>query len=321
MGMQTIVEYANGMGASAQRPMIEMFAQSTDYFSAIPIAGMTGPIWEGTRSIELATPAFRGINEASSTGAGKVDPFQEASFLMDHDIDIDIGIIRRQGEQRRDQNRKMLLAAAGRTWATAFVAGENASDPREFDGLQVRCSRSVGSASRVTHNSSAAGGAALSLLKLDQAINAVNNPTHIIAPYDSRPLWAQAARTSTLTGFVMKDFTLADGSGKGVGAVPAMYNGLTFLWGYPKDRHTQPISFNEVGAGGGDAVTTSLYVASFGEMGLHGIQHTPLSIENVGLLEDRITLRDHLTWDVGLVDEHEFCMHRLDSWTNAAIVA
>jgi len=313
MAMQTLPEYARGMGASSERPLIEMFAGSTDIFGMLPIAGMTGPIWEGTRQASLPSPVFRGINEGSSTGAGHVDPFQEASFIMDHDIDIDSAIVRRQGETRRAQQRQMLLAAAGRKWADVFVVGDNTSNAREFNGLQARCTLF----SRNTHNSASSGGAALSLGKLDVALNAVNKQNGncaILVPYDSIPLWIAAARTSTLTGFVIQTWDQ-------LGMPKMTYRGFPFLIGYEKDDHTPVLQFNEVASGGGSAVTASLYIIKFGEAGVHGIQHSSLSIKDCGLLEDQITLRDHLSWDIGLVDEGKYCLHRLDSWTNAAIVA
>lgn len=311
--MQTLVEYAKGMGADQRRPFIEMFAQSSDIFGMLGFSGMTGPVYEGTRTASLPSPAFRGINESSSTGSGIVTPYQEASYIMDHDIDIDAAIVRRQGDERRAQNRKMLLAAAGRKWVDVFIAGDNTTNPREFNGLQARSA----TFSRTQANSSSSGGAALSLAKLDTAINAVNKQDGkcaIIVPYDSIPLWIAAARTTSLTGFVIQTWDE-------VGMPKMSYRGMPFLIGYEKDDHTPVLQFNEVGSGGGSAVTASLYVVNFGENRLHGIQHKSLDIVDVGLLQDQITLRDHLSWDVGLVDDHKYCFVRLSSWTNAAIVA
>ena len=99
------------------------------------------------------------------------------------------------------------------------------------------------------------------------------------------------------------------------------YGGLPLLWGYPKDDHPPMLDFTEVGSGGGSAVTASLYVMSVGEGKLRGLQIRPIEARDIGLLQDGKTYRTHLSWDVGLVDEHKYCMTRLDSWTNAPIVA
>ncbi len=209
----------------------------------------------------------------------------------------------------------MGITAFGQLWATTIVKGDTSTNPRVFNGLQNR----AGKYSRTIHNSSSSGGAALSLAKLDQAINAVNRPTHIVAPYLSRPLWIQLARTTSLSGFVMQEFDVS--GSKGVGGLKASYAGLPFLWGYPKDLHPYMLDFNEVASGGGSAVTASLYVISCGEQRLRGLQLRPLEARDIGLLQDGKTYRTHLNWDVGVVDEHQFCLARLDSWTNAAIVA
>jgi hypothetical protein len=313
MSMMTLNEYAKTQPMGMRRAAIEMFAASSDIFDALPFEGMSGPVYENHRQASLPAPTFRGINENSSTGAGRMEPFQEASFLMDHDIDIDIGLVRRYGEERRAQNERMLLAAAGRKWVDTFISGDNSTEPREFNGLQARSAFF----NRTLANSAASGGAALSLAKLDTAINMVNKnggKTYIIAPFESIPLWIAAARTSTLTGFVMQTWDE-------IGTPKMSYGSIPFLWGYQKDDHTPVLAFDEVASGGGAAVTASLYVVSFGEGKVRGLEQAPLDIVDVGLLENKITLRTHLSWDVGLVDEHKYSFSRLTSWTNAAIVA
>jgi hypothetical protein len=312
----TVAEYAKGLSnEDIRKPVIEMFARSADIFEALPFEGLKGSVMTYYRQAVLSQPGFRGINETSTSGHGTITPLQENTAIIDHDIDVDRAIINRHGEERRASEEQMGLTAFGQLWVTTMVSGDQSTNPRVFNGLQQRSAKY----SRTDHNSASSGGAALSLLKLDQAINKVNRPTHIFAPYDSRPLWIQAARTSTLTGFVMK--TMESGKEGGVGALVESYAGLKFLWGYPKDDHPAPLQFNEVASGGGSAVTASLYILSLGEGRLRGIQLRPMDVRDMGLLQDGITYRTHLSWDVGLVDEHKYCIQRLDSWTNATIVA
>ena len=312
----TIGEYAKSFAKEdIRRPIIEMFARSADVYDDLPFEGLKGSVLQYYRQAVLPVPGFRGINEVSTSGHGTITPLQENTAIIDHNIDVDRAIVDRHGPERRNYEEQMGLTGFGQLWVTTFVSGDQSTNPRVFNGLNVRASKY----SRTDHNSVASGGAALSLLKLDQAINKVNRPTHIFAPYDSRPLWIQAARTSTLTGFVMQDFS--GGGESSVGGLKLSYAGLKFLWGYPKDDHPAPLQFNEVGSGGGSAVTASLYVMSLGEGKLRGIQLRPMEVRDIGLLQDGITYRTHLAWDVGMVDEHKYCLQRLDSWTNAAIVA
>ncbi|MDB5937593.1 MAG: hypothetical protein JWQ01_4937, partial [Massilia sp.] len=60
----TLVEYAKGLDPSDKaRPFIEMFAESTDIYQALPFEGLNGPVFEGYRTAQLPSPAFRAINE------------------------------------------------------------------------------------------------------------------------------------------------------------------------------------------------------------------------------------------------------------------
>jgi hypothetical protein len=312
----TLVEYAKGLDvADIRRPIIEMFATYSDVMEVLPFEGLKGASYVGYREAVLPTPVFRAINEGSSSGHGTITPFQESSYIIDHDIDVDRAIIDRAGPERRSYEERMGITAFAQLWVNTFVYGDNSVNPRVFNGLAVRAQKY----GRTFHNSAASGGGALSLAALDAAINNVKEPTHIMIPYASIPLWIQAARNTALTGFVMQDF---GGSGTAsVGGKKIEYNGLKFLTGYPKDLHAPVLQFNEVAAGGGAAQTASLYVLAIGEGNLRGIQVKPLTPEDVGLLQDRTHYRTHISWDMGLVDEHIFCMARLDSWTNAAIVA
>ncbi|HUO89148.1 MAG TPA: hypothetical protein VMU08_08235 [Rhizomicrobium sp.] len=310
----TLAEYAKGFAnEDIRRTIIEMFTQYSDIFEVMPFEGLRGSVYVGYREAALPQPVFRAINEGSSSGHGTISPFQEATYIIDHDIDVDRAIQDRHGPERRNYEERMGITAFARLWVDTLVKGDRSTNPRVFDGLNVRA-RKYG---RLMHNSASSGGAALSLANLDQTINQVSHKsgsTFIFVPFLSLPLWIQAARTTTLTGFVMQTWDET-------GMPKLSYGGHRFLWGYPKDDQVPVLQFNEVASGGGSAVTASLYVLTLGEGMLRGIYIRNLTPEDVGLLQDRKTFRTHISWDVGIVDEHKYCFNRLDSWTNAAIVA
>jgi hypothetical protein len=304
----TLIEYLKAN--NIDNPLVEMFARSSDIMEVLPIEGLTGPVYQGYRQSSMPSMGFRAINEGSTSGAGTLTPFQEATYIIDHDIPVDRAIIDRAGMRRRAIEEDLAMARLGELWVTNFLKGDNTTTPRVFNGLQKR----AGKYGRTIANSAASGGGPLSLTQLDQAIQNTRKPTHIIAPWASRPLWIQAARNTALTGFVMQSWDE-------IGKPKLQYAGLPILWGYEKDLHAPILPFTEVAAGGGSPVTSSLYVVSFGESGLRGIQLKPMDIKDWGLLQDGITYNTHVTWDVGLVDEGLFCLTRLSSITNAAIVA
>jgi hypothetical protein len=310
----TLPEYAKGFAnEDMRRTVIEMFTQYSDIFEVMPFETLRGSKYQGYREAALPVPVFRGINEASSSGHGTISPFDEATYIIDHDIDVDRAIQDRHGPERRNYEERMGITAFARLWVDTFIKGDQSTNPRVFNGLNVRA-RKFG---RLYHNSVASGGAALSLANLDQFLNNISRKsgtTYLLVPFISLPLWIQAARTQTLTGFVMQTWDE-------IGMPKLRYAGLRLLFGYPKDDQVPVLQFNEVATGGGSAVTASCYGLTMGEGMLRGITVRPLTPEDVGLLQDRKTYRTHIGWDVGIVDEFKYCLGRLDSWTNAPIVA
>jgi hypothetical protein len=283
MAMMTLLEYAKGMEAgSLNRAYVDNFRQSSDIFDALPFEGLGGkPTYTGVRETGLPTVAFRGINEPGTNGYGTQEEFQEQTYILDHDIDVDEAIIRRAGADRRNREESKGLTAAGKLWTDTFLYGDHASDPREFDGIQARCDRL---SHRKLAAGSTSGGDALSLYKLDQAIERVTN------------------------SFGIQRYT---------------YAGIPIYFGYKRDRHGTILPYTEANPGGGSAASTSIYILSLGEMGLHGIELSPLTVEDVGLLktESPRIYRSHVNWDTGIVDVSDYSMVRLWGIKDAAWTA
>jgi hypothetical protein len=309
----TLPEYAKTKDKTDRsRPIIEMFAQSADIYQALPFETLGGPVFEGFRQAQLPTVGFRGINEDSTNGIGRVEPFQEPTFVIDHNIDIDNAIIRRNGMERRSQEETMGMAAQGKLWLDTFIKGDNAANPRVFDGIQKRAEK-YGRKIAVGNTS---GGDALSLAKLDEAINNTNGANGILVGKALMPRFIAAARNTSISGFVIQSWD-------DVGKPKMTYNGIRIYFGYEKDDHGFILPFSEANPNGGSAVGTSLYVLAMGEGKLRGIMLTELKAEDVGLIKTgtKPVWRTHIEWDVGLVDEHKYCLTRLWGIKDAAFVA
>src|SRR5580658_4841603 len=224
----TLTEYAKGMAMEdVRRPVIEMFTQYSDVFEVMPFEGLNGAKYVGYREAVLPAPLFRAVNESSSSGHGTISPFDEATYIIDHDIDVDRAIEDRYGPERRNYEERMGITAFARLWIDTFVKGDQSINPRVFNGIQVRAQKF----GRLFYNSTASGGAALSLSNLDQMLNnlsAKSGTRFLFVPFVSLPLWIQAARTQALSGYVIQTWDE-------IGKPKLSYAGIRLLYGYPKD--------------------------------------------------------------------------------------
>ena len=242
----------------------------------MPFEGLRGSKYVGYREAALAQPQFRAVNEASSTGHGIIQPFDEATAIIDHDIDIDRAIVDRHGPERRNYETRMGVTAFARLWVDTFVKGDRSTNGRVFDGLNVRATLF----GRLYNNSTASGGAPLSLFNLDQVINNVSTQsgtTYIFMSFHFHPALDSGGPHDLVDRLRHADM------GRNRHAEDELCAAIASCFGYPKSDQVPVLQFNEVAKGGGSAVTASLYVMTLGEGMLRGIQVRPLQPEDVGI--------------------------------------
>lgn len=295
-----------------ERAFIETFAAESDVMRACPIKSATDGKHTFFRTARLPTPAFRALNAQGIEVSGSETRLEDGVYFTDHYIKVDRAKVDNFGPQHRARQEKMAATALSQDWTRTFLKGSNtSSNGLEPDGLQARCTVLDKS---LFHNSASSGGAALSLTNLDRVVNAVRKRTHIIAPYGMKYLFDAALRSTTVTGFNQAPDPLD----------PARnimhYKGIPILWGYEPDDSPPILPFEEVATGGGAAVTTSIYVVSFSDEGVCGIEGTPLQVRDEGILQGQPFYSTHVKWDFGFTVEHPNAAARLTSITNAAIV-
>jgi len=305
-----IVEYAKGLEPGVTKAFVEMFAQQSDLLAAMPFVSAPGGAYRYDREAALPGIAFRGINESYTATTGVINPLVEQCFIAGGEIKVDKALIRRFGMQRRAREEKMQVKKLTRTISEKIISGSNATSVKEFDGIKTRLTGGA-----VSHNSTASGGAALSLYKLDRSIDKVLEPTHILMSKAMRTRLTQAGRNTGVGGYVNQtkdDF----------GNTITSYRGLPILVGYENEvTDGELFPFDEVGSGGGSAVTTSIYVGSLKEGMFSGIQTAPIEVKDLGEMESAPAWLTRIEWDVGICIEHPDALHRLTSITDAAITA
>lgn len=317
-----LVEFAQGLPDPVASGMIEQFARSSDVLEAMPFKSVSQGVNRFDRETSEPAVGFRALNAEPEISYGSEETFQDAVFPISGLIEFDRIKLKRYGERKRATYMMGQMKKGARVWTDTFINGDNSSDPKEWDGLKQRCKAdATGSVdgtvddSRLLANATGSGGGALSLAKLDKAIELVNEPTHILMSRDLRTKFQAAARSPSISN---NQITMDMDSD--LGRRVTRYGDIPIMIGYPVGKDSQFLPYNEVAYGGGSAVTTSIYVVSIREDGLCGIQTSEPEFMPVDT--DRgVFMRDLFEWDCGITQEDFYASIRLSSITNAAITA
>jgi hypothetical protein len=308
----TLVEAAKiaaNEGKTLRSAVIEMFARASDILMALPFKDIQGNAYAYNREGTLPGVAFRGVNESYTASTGVVNPLVEALRICGGDLDVDTFILATQGDAVRATHEAMKVKALAAELTRVIIKGDSTSEPREFDGLQKRL---LGN--QLIANGSTDGGDVLSLVKLDETIDAVPHANAIIMSKAVRRLLTVASRTSTLSGCVEQ-------SRDAFGRPQTTYSGIPILVPYSDNGGTEPLAFDEVGSTGSTATATSVYVCNFGDGMLTGLQSGPMDVRDLGELETTPAKRTRCEWFAGLCVEHGRAAARLYGVKTGTVVA
>lgn len=305
----TLIEAAKlNPGDVIRNAIIELYAGSSDILMNLPFENITGNAMKYNREGALPGVGFRGVNEAYTPSTGILNPVTEALVIAGGDLDVDKFIVDTMGANQRAVHEAMKVRALSLAWTKKFIKGDSTSDPREFDGLQVRVTGSQKIAAGSTAN-----GTALSLVKLDEAIDQTLNPTHIIMNKAMARRLSAAARLYTVGGFLTYD---VDSFGRRV----TRYNGLPILTVDLDNTQTSILPFTEACTSGTDT-GTSIYVVSMGDGMLMGLQNGSIDVRDLGELQTSPVFRTRVEWYNGFAIFNGRAVTRLYSIADAAVTA
>lgn len=306
----TLVEAAKLYpGDPLRSAIIELYAKSSDILRVLPFQTINGSALRYNQEQTLPGIGFRGINEAYLESTGIVNPITEPLVIAGGDLDVDNFLIDTMGQSQRSVHETMKMKALALAWTKTFIKGDQATDPKEFDGLQTRIT-----GSQLVPAGSTANGDALSLAIMDAAIDACESPTHIIMSKAMRRKFSVAARISTVGGDLQWQ---KDDFGRQV----AIYNDLPIIIADEDNTGTAILGFNEVCPGGGTLTGTSLYIVSLGDGKLQGIQNGNPDVRDLGELQTKSAKRTRVEWYNGIAVFHPKAAVRIWGISNAAIVA
>lgn len=309
MAALTLLEAAKlETGDEFRKAIIELYSGSSSILANLPFQDIPGNAYKYNREANYPGIGFRGVNEAYTPSLGVLNPITEVLVIAGGELDVDKFIVDTMGMQQRAVHEAMKVRALALAWTNKFINGNNASDPREFDGLQIRVT-----GNQVIDAGSTANGAALSLAKLDQAIDQTLNPTHIIMNKAMARKFAAAGRATSVSGYVQWE-------PNELGQRIMMYNGLPILTVDLDNNGNQILGFDEPAASGTDTAT-SIYVVNMGQDGLMGLQNGGINVRDLGELQSQPIMRTRVEWYNGLAIFNGRAVTRLRYIGDLAIVA
>lgn len=306
----TILEAAkNGSMTEMQRAVVEVYAQSHEILRVLPFENISGNAVQYDREGDLPSADFRGLNETYTESSGTIDSRTEALAIAGGDLDVDVAIVEAGGAQRRANEMARKIKALAHKVGHTFIKGDSITSRKEFDGLQNRC---LGS--QLVANGATSGGDVLSLSKLDELIDAVDDPTHLLVSKAMRRLITASARNTSVGGFITQT---RDEFGRLVEA----YRDLPLVIMDPNGGVYSTLGFNEANPGGGSSVGTSIYCVSFRPGMCTGIQSGSPAMKDFGHIAERPVYRARVEWRVGLKDAHPRSIARLWGIKTGAVAA
>lgn len=277
------------------------FAESTPLLGAMTITPIQGNAYTWNEEGILPTAAFRAVNEEYTASEGKVTQRVEALKILGGTLKVDRAIVQTLGADKRASHEALKAKVIAQMLGYSMIHGDTATSPKGIDGLATRFA--IGGSRAVAN-----GTTALSMKKLDEAIDETASPTHILL---------NRAMARNITAYLRSSGTaiqmMADAFGRRVMA----YNDLPFLIADPVDVDSsyQALPFSE------GSSTCSMFVVSIGSEGLHMIENGGLMIEDLGLTDSGTLYTTLCEWIAGLADEGPRCVTRLTGITNATATA
>jgi hypothetical protein len=289
--------------------VIKQYAESSPILENISFMNIAGNALSFNRENTLPGIGFRGINEAYPESTGTYDPQVDTLSIAGGDLDVDKFLVSTMGPDIRGSQEALKVKSLSLAWTNTFVNGNTTTAPKEFNGIKKRAT-----GTQLVSQGSSSGGDVLTLSKLDELRDAVENPTHWIMNKTMARRMAQAARNTAIAGYI--EYT-TDSFGRPI----ATYSGLPILVLDQDNNRNQILPLTESGAGGGTAQCTSIYLVSFAEMMLQGIQNGGVAVTDLGELDTKPAYRTRVEWYSGISVMNPRSVGRLYGVKDGAVTA
>ena len=246
--------------------------------SVLPFRSIEGNGLFWKREESLPDVGFRNYNGALAESYAEVSQQSESLKLFGGDIKVDRAIVDLEGAEAKAYQIQSRVRAMRMAWESLFINGDSNQSPSEFDGLAARIQ--AGSSQYFAN-----GGGALDLGKLDEVIDNVDaqgGQKYIVCSKSARRALTKQARDNNQIEIARSEF----------GYQQTTYMGLPLL---ELDRDHKNVAILD-----SDPTAQDLYVVSFGNDHLTGIQNGGVNVRELGESFDRPQLITRVEWYCGL---------------------
>jgi len=311
---------AEANGEFKKAGVLRTFVDSSPLLAAIPMLPIQGSAFAWTRQASLGSAGFRAVNGSFSESAGTVETRTVAMKIIGGDLDVDEFLVQAHGPAHRAIQEQAKAALIAQTISYQIIKGSVAggggstADANGFDGLQVRYGGGFGSTPVVDGGENAAqilqnsGGGALSMRSLDEAIQAVENPTHLLMAKKMRVNIQAFLRGSSSVQMVKDEF----------GRLVTTYNGLPIL---DADVLGTVSGLEQIGFNENNDSSTSIYCLSLTDMGLCMPTVGGVQVRDLGEQNAKAVRRTRVEMYANIADIHPRCVSRLYDITDAVAIA
>ncbi len=300
--MLTLIEYSKLVQSPLASGVIETFANVNPVLERMPFQDIAGNAYKYNVEEALPGVAFRGLNEAYAESTGVLNPVTESLTICGGDSDFDVALVKMGvgSANVRAAHDALKAKSLSLSWLSTFFSGDTSADPRQFDGLKRRLTGSQ------VVNAGGAGGAALTLDKLDELLDAVRGDNKVLLM--NRTMRRAVNKLIRAAGQAIE--TVQDGFGRQL-----LSYGGTPIAEIDEDAAGNAILPFTEDDGSGNADTTSIFAASFGLGSMFGIQTEPMSVRDLGELDSKPAYRTRTEWYSGIVIANPRAAARL-RWIN-----
>jgi HK97 family phage major capsid protein len=305
----TLTEAAKLSNDVVRQGVIETVVKESRVLDVLPFIEMAGNALTYNRENAMATAAFFDVGDTWSESTPTFTQVMATLKILGGDADVDqyIATTRSNVQDIEAAVLELKAKAVAHEFEDEFVYGAVASDPKGFDGLHA-----LTPAAQQVHQGSGTTPAALSLKKLDEAIDLVKPGKPDLLMMTRRTRRGISAYARALTSPVAYESA-------GFGRRVMFYDGIPVIDSdFMVD--TEAISSAAFSAKTGGA-SSSIFAVKLGEGRLAGLTNGGIQVEEVGALETKDARRWRCKWYVSLALFSTLALSRLDGISSADVVA